>query len=184
MIAFCTPEQVIDLTEKVLLVERDFGDRTNRRHARLKYVLADSGIEWFQDEMQARLGWTLHSPRPYRFEHSADRFGWSAGPNGTHNVTVFIECGRAADFDGHPLLSALGEIASGHRGQFRLTPNQNLMVAGIPDADRPQIEQLVRKYRLDDGTRFSPVRQNALACVALPTCGQAIAESERYLPHK
>ncbi|MDY0165226.1 MAG: NADPH-dependent assimilatory sulfite reductase hemoprotein subunit [Thermoguttaceae bacterium] len=182
VIGFCEPGQVIDLAEKVLLVERDFGDRTNRRHARLKYILADRSVEWFQGELHARLGWTLRPPRDYQFEYGADPLGWTEGPNGTHNLTLFIECGRAADVDGYPLLSILCEIADRHRGQFRLTPNHNLVVSGVPGNDRPRIEQLVREYQLDDGTRASPVRHNALACVALPTCGQAAAESERYLP--
>ncbi len=182
LIGFCDSGQVIDVAEKVLAVERDFGDRTNRRHARLKYVLADRGIDWLQAELHARLGWTLQPPRPYRFEHTGDRLGWTAGPGGTHNLALFIPSGRAADADDCPLLSILCEMAGGHRGHFRLTPNQNLIVAGIPQADRPRIERLVREYQLDDGTRSSPVRHNALACVALPTCGQALAEAERLLP--
>ncbi len=182
VVGFCPPEQVVDLAEKALLIERDFGDRTNRRHARLKYVLADRGIEWFQDELHGRLGRPLQPPRPYRFEHRADSPGWTEGPGGTHHLTLFIGCGRVGDFEEYPLLSILCEIAGRHGGHFRLTPNQNLIVAGVPDVDRPRVEQLVCEYRLDDGTRSSPVRRAALACVALPTCGLALAESERYLP--
>lgn len=182
LIGFCEPQQVIDVAENVLTIERDFGDRTNRRHARLKYVLADRGLEWFQAELHARLGRPLQPARPYHFERTADRLGWTEGPDGTHNLVLFIPSGRAADFDGCPLLSILCEMAGGHGGHFRLTPNQNLVVAAVSDADRPRIERLVREYQLDDGTRSSPVRHNAMACVALPTCGQALAEAERFLP--
>ncbi len=182
VIGFCEPEHVIDLAEKVLTIERDFGDRTNRRQARLKYVLADRGIEWFQAELHARLDRTLQPARPYRFEHTADRLGWTEGPEGTHNLALFIPGGRAADADDCPLLSILCEMAGGHRGHFRLTPNQNLVAAGVPNADRPRIERLVREYQLDDGTQSSPVRHTAMACVALPTCGKALTEAERFLP--
>ncbi len=182
VIGFCSPEQVIDLAEKVLLIERDFGDRTNRRHARLKYVLADRGRAWFMDELHARLGWTLQPPHPFHFESNADRPGWTEGADESHNLTLFIASGRVGDFDGYPLLSILCEIAERHSGHFRLTPNQNLMVSGVTDTDRPRIERLVREYQLHDGTRTAPVRNEALACVALPTCSQAAAEAERYLP--
>jgi len=181
-IGFCRPAQLLDVAEKVLLVQRDFGDRTDRKHARLKYTIVDRGVDWFKAELQRRLGWELEPERPYHFEHHGDRYGWVEGTNGKWHLTLFIENGRIRDGDDYPLMTGLRSIAQQHEGDFRLTANQNLIIGNIASEHRPQIEQLVDRFRLSDGRRDSAARRNAMACVSLPTCDLAMAESERYLP--
>ena len=170
------------MAEKVLLVQRDFGDRGNRKHARLKYTIDDRSLGWFKEELQ-RLGWPLEPERPYRFEHRGDRFGWVQGTNGFWHLTLFIASGRIRDWEGYPLMSGLREIARQHGGELRLTPNQNLIIANVARGKAGgRSSELVAKHQLNDGRRQSALRRNALACVALPMCGLAMAESERYLP--
>ena len=182
VIGFCLPEQVLDVAEQVVAVQRDFGDRANRKHARLKYTIADRGLDWFQAEVERRLGWPLQPARPFQFDDRGDRYGWVEAGGGNWHLTLRIENGRIRDADDRPLRSGLRAIAEAHGGDFRLTPNQNLIVADVAAADRTRIEQIVAAYKLSDGGGQSGLRRNAMACVALPTCGLAMAESERYLP--
>jgi len=182
VLGFCRTDQVVDVAEKIVTVQRDYGDRTDRKHARLKYTIADRGLAWFRAEVESRLGYALGAVRRFEFTRTGDRYGWVDGPNGTSNFTLFIENGRVKDSPGYPLKTALREIARAHRGDFRLTPNQHLVIAGVAPADRPRIEELLRTHRLDTANRATGLRLNAMACVALPTCGLALAESERYLP--
>jgi sulfite reductase (NADPH) hemoprotein beta-component len=182
VIGFCRPEQLLEVAEHVVKVQRDHGDRTNRKHARLKYTIEDRGIAWFISELEQRLGYKLQPAHAFAFEHNGDRFGWLQGHDGRWNLTLHLDSGRVADRDDQRHLTGLREIARVHKGDFRLTPNQNLIVAGIPSDERPAIEALVRAHNLDGFQRASPLRRNALACVALPTCALAMAEAERYLP--
>ena len=182
VLGFCRPEQVLDVAEKILTTQRDFGDRSNRKHARLKYTILDRGVEWFKEELQRRLGWDLAEQRPYQFEHHGDRYGWVKGTNGKWHLTVFVENGRIRDWEDYPLMTGLRTIAQSHDGDIRLTANQNLIIGNVSEENRGRIEQLVQSYKLSDGERISALRRNAMACVALPTCGLAMAESERYLP--
>lgn len=178
VIGFCTPEQLLAVAEGVLTVQRDFGDRTNRKHARLKYTIDDRGIEWFVAELERRLGFALAPPAAYTFETSGDRYGWVEGTGDCHHLTLFVENGRLREKQ----LAGLRAIAELGRGDFRLTPNQNLIVCGVPSADRPRIEDIVRDCGLLSVDGPSALRRGAMACVAFPTCGLAMAESERYLP--
>ena len=178
VLGFCRPDQVVDVAEKIVTVQRDFGDRTDRKHARFKYTVADRGLAWIRAEVERRLGWELGSPRRFEFTGTGDRYGWTEGPNGDAHFTLFIENGRVKG----PTKTALREIAKVHKGDFRLTPNQHLMIASVATADRPRIGALLREHVLDGAHRASGRRLNAMACVALPTCGLALAESERYLP--
>jgi sulfite reductase (NADPH) hemoprotein beta-component len=178
VLGFCLPGQVADVAEKIVTVQRDFGDRTNRKHARFKYTVADRGLVWIRQEVERRLGWELGSARRFEFTDTGDRYGWTEGPNGDSHFTLFIENGRVKD----AAKAALREIAKVHRGDFRLTPNQHLMIASVSPAERPRIEALLREHVLDTAHRATGLRLNAMACVALPTCGLALAESERYLP--
>jgi sulfite reductase (NADPH) hemoprotein beta-component len=182
LIGFITPEQLLVVAENVVKVQRDFGDRTNRKHARLKYTIEDRGIAWFVAELEQRLGYSLQPARPFRFEHNGDLFGWKQGHDGRWHLTLRLESGRVADRPEAKLLTGLREIAKVHTGDFRLTPNQNLIIAGVAPEARARIDALVAEHGLDGFRRSSPLRLNALACVALPTCGLAMAEAERYLP--
>ena len=182
VIGFCTPDQVLAVTEQVVAVQRDFGDRSDRKHARLKYTIDDRGIDWFTGELASRLGYRLDAARPFHFETNGDRYGWTDGIDGKLHLTLFIENGRVRDTPDCELMTGLREIAKIHDGDFRLTANQNLIIANIDPAKRPQIESLLARHRLADGDGRSALRLNAMACVALPTCGLAMAESERYLP--
>jgi sulfite reductase (NADPH) hemoprotein beta-component len=178
VLGFCRPDQVVDVAERIVTVQRDFGDRTDRKHARFKYTVADRGLAWIRSEVERRLGWELGSPRRFEFTGTGDRYGWTEGADGRAHFTLFIENGRVKG----ATKAALREIAKVHRGDFRLTPNQHLMIAGVAPADRPRVDALLREHVLDGAHRASALRLNAMACVALPTCGLALAESERYLP--
>ncbi|MFD1774714.1 assimilatory sulfite reductase (NADPH) hemoprotein subunit [Paenibacillus rhizophilus] len=182
VIGFITPEQLIDVAEKTVTIQRDYGDRAIRKHARFKYTLDDRGLEWFIGELTERLGWALQEARPFHFDHNGDRYGWVKGSDGKWHFTLFIQNGRIKDEEGYPLMTGLREIAKVHNGDFRLTANQNLIIGGISSQKKKKIEGLIKEYGLTDGIQYSALRRNSMACVALPTCGLAMAESERYLP--
>jgi sulfite reductase (NADPH) hemoprotein beta-component len=182
VIGFVPADKVVEVAEKVVLVQRDFGDRTNRKHARMKYTIDDRGTDWFTGELESRLGYALEPAREVFFAHNGDQFGWSENADGTCNFTMYIQGGRVRDHEGLQLRTGLREIAKVLEGDFRLTPNQNLTLAGIPAGQRAEIEALVAKYDLNDPEKLSGLRLNSISCVALPTCGLALAEAERYLP--
>ncbi|MED1945150.1 MULTISPECIES: assimilatory sulfite reductase (NADPH) hemoprotein subunit [Brevibacillus] len=182
VIGFVTPEQVLDVAEKTVMIQRDYGDRAVRKHARFKYTIDDRGIEWFIHELEQRLGWELEQARPYHFEHNGDRYGWVKGSDDNWHFTLFIQNGRVKDEDNYLLKSGLREIAKVHTGDFRLTPNQNLLIGNVTSEKKPEIEQIIQAYGLTDGAAYSALRRNSMACVSLPTCGLAMAEAERYLP--
>ncbi len=182
VIGFCTPEQVVAAAEAVVKVQRDFGCRTDRKHARLKYTVEDHGAAWFTSKVNEYLGWDLQPVRDYHFTDNGDRYGWVTDANGNSHLTLFIEGGRVIDRPGYALRTGLKEVAKIHTGDFRLTANQNVIIANVTPAQRPIIEALVAKYELEDGSKRSALRLNALACVALPTCALSLAEAERYLP--
>ncbi len=192
VIGFIAPEQLDDLAIAVVTTQRDFGNRVVRKRARLKYTIDDRGIDWFKHEVERRAGFVLKPSRAFAFDHNGDRFGWAEGHDGLWHLTLRIPAGRIVDNDEVRHLSGLREIAKLHEGaaseqrtpeqHFRLTPNQNLVIAGTPDGQRERIDALVREYALDAHARASGLRLNALACVSLPTCGLAMAEAERYLP--
>jgi sulfite reductase (NADPH) hemoprotein beta-component len=182
VIGFISPEQIVDVAEKTIMIQRDYGDRAVRKHARFKYTIDDRGIEWFINELNERLGWKLEDARPYHFDHNGDRYGWVKGSNGKWHFTLFIQNGRVKDEGNYLLMSGLREIAKVHTGDFRLTPNQNLIIGDVTSQKKKKIEEMIKAYGLTDGNQYSALRRNSMACVALPTCGLAMAESERYLP--
>ena len=182
VIGFVPPGRLLDVAGHVIGVQRDHGNRSQRQHARLKYTIEHRGLAWFKDELESRLGFALEPARAYAFDHNGDRFGWVDGDDGRAHLTLRIPAGRIADTPGQPWLRGLRAIAGVHRGDFRLTCNQNLVIAGVPDAQRAEIDALVAQYALDGYRSQSALRRNALACVALPSCGLAMAEAERYLP--
>ncbi len=182
LVGFVTPEDLIAVAETVVILQRDHGNRRERQHARLKYTVDTLGVDWFREQIQAHSGKTLHAPRPYRFERNGDRYGWSQGEDGRWHLGLYIASGRLWDRDGLRLQTGVREIANILKGEFRMTCNQNLVIANVDAADRPAIDALVQEYGLDGYRRQSGIRRHHIACVALPTCGLAMAESERYTP--
>ena len=188
VIGFVTPDQVLDIASAVLAVQRDHGDRVERKHARFKYTIDDLGLESVVKQIQQRAGFTLEPARPFHFDHNGDRFGWVEGEDGRWHLTLSLPSGRIADRPGRPHLTGLREIArvldAGAPGQeLRLTCNQNLIIAGVAADGRERIDALVQAHALDNDNRApSALARTAMACVALPTCALAMAEAERYLP--
>jgi sulfite reductase (NADPH) hemoprotein beta-component len=182
VLGFCTPEQALDLAEKVVTIQRDYGDRTDRKFARFKYTIANRGLTWFRAELEKRLGYRLPAAHRFEFTHSGDRYGWKQLENGNFHYTLFIQSGRVKDTADYKMKTGIREIARVHKGELRLSANQNLVIANITPAERPRIEALLRDYKLDTANQASGLKLNSMSCVALPTCGLALAESERYLP--
>jgi len=182
VIGFVTPDQVIAIATAVVTAQRDFGNRAVRKRARLKYTIDDRGLDWFKAEVERRAGFSPVPARSFGFAHNGDRFGWVEGEDGRWHLTLRLLSGRIWDRDGVRHLSGLREIAKVHTGEFRLTPNQNLVIAGVSPEKRAVIDALAAVYGLDDYRNASPLRLKSLACVAFPTCGLAMAEAERYLP--
>ena len=181
IIGYVTKDQVVEACEKVMLVQRDHGDRTNRKHARLKYTVDDMTPQGFKAAVEDLLKYKLADQRPYEFKKNIDDFGWQTGVDGKKHFTCFIENGRVEDAPGKEFKTALREIAKIHKGDFALTANQHLTIRNVAQADFATIDGLLKKYKLDN-VDFSGLRLSSSACVAFPTCGLAMAESERYLP--
>ena len=182
VLGFIPPDKARAIAEAALVTQRDFGDRTNRKHARLKYTIEDRGIEWFKAEVEMRSGISFEPARPFLFTTIEDPHGWHKCADGTWFFGLHILSGRIKDVPGYPLKTALREIAEVHQGDFRLTPSQNLSISGITAEQKPAIEALLAKHGITEAKPVSRLRLNALSCVALPTCGLALAESERALP--
>ncbi|WP_311946347.1 assimilatory sulfite reductase (NADPH) hemoprotein subunit [Halomonas piscis] len=179
---FVPADQVVDACEAIAAIQRDHGCRTERTHARFKYTIADHGVEWFLERFAEYHGAPMAPVRDYVFTHNGDRFGWVEGDNGNQHLTLSIRSGRVQDTDALRLRTALREIARVHTGEFRVTCNQNLIIANVSPEKKAEIQTLVDHYGLDDGSRSTPLARNAMSCVAFPTCALAMAESERYLP--
>jgi sulfite reductase (NADPH) hemoprotein beta-component len=179
---FVPADQAADACVAITAIQRDHGCRTNRSHARFKYTMDDYGMEWFLEKFKEYHGQAMEEARPYEFDHNGDRFGWVEGENGNSHLTLHIDSGRIADWDGYPLRTGMQEIARVHTGEFRITCNQNLVIANVTPKQKDRIQALVDQYGLRDGTRATPLARNAMSCVAFPTCALAMAESERYLP--
>ena len=182
VIGFVPTDKVVELAEKVVTVQRDFGDRVERKHARMKYTIDDRGVEWFVGELESRLGYKLEPTRDFKFTHNGDDFGWHENADGTWNYVMYIPGGRVQDRPGANIRTGLRKIAELMDGEFRLTPNQNVALALIKPEQKAAIEELVEEYALNDPLRLSGLRLNSISCVALPTCALALAEAERYLP--
>jgi len=179
-IGSCATADAVKVAEAVVTVQRDWGDRKNRKHARLKYTIDDRGLAAFKAEVERRSRVALAPAKPVAFTSTGDRYGWVEGTGGRGHLTLFVENGRVGDRDGRRMLTALRRIAEAHDGEFRLTANQNVIIANVGKQNRKAIAALVAEHALAEP--LSGLRRNAMACVALPTCGLALAESERYLP--
>jgi len=181
IIGFCLPEKVLEVAEKVVLVQRDNGNRQNRKLSRLKYTIDNHGIAWFKSEVEKLLGYAFQEPKPYAFTRNGDRMGWTKGADSNWSLTLFVEGGRVADRGDFKLKSALREVAKKVDGQFILTGNQNLVIANVSADGKKKVAEILKKYGVLPG-EISGLRKNSIACVALNTCGLAFAEAERYLP--
>lgn len=190
LMGFCTPEQVLEVAEKVVTVQRDWGNRENRANARLKYTIETHGLAAFREETERRLGFKLGEPRPFAFTSTGDTIGWRATEAGKSakkggaqrwHLTLFIENGRIKDRPGLGLRMALRQIAERGGVDFVLTSNQNVIIANATAKTKAAIDKILAEHGI---TPFasSGLRRNSMACVALPTCGLALAESERFLP--
>ncbi len=173
-------EKILDVAAAVVTTQRDWGNRTDRKNAKTKYTLERVGVETFKAEVEKRAGLTFEPIRPYEFTTRGDRIGWVKGIDKKWHLTLFIENGRLLDYPGRPLKRGIAEIAKVHQGDFRLTANQNLIVAGVPEVQKAQIEAIAREHGLMEAV--TPQRENSMACVAFPTCPLAMAEAERFLP--
>lgn len=182
VIGFCTPGQLLEVAETIVKIQRDFGNRSDRKQARLKYTIDSRSLDWFQAELAQRLGWPLQPAQPYHLESNGDRFGWVEDSKGRWHLTLCLLSGRIKDTPEYSIMTGLREIAKIHKGDIRLTTNQNVTIANISKTNKPRIESLLKKYRIPLPGQFSEVWRHAMSCVALPTCGLAMAESERMLP--
>ena len=182
VIGFVTPDQVNEVCREIMLIQRDTGDRKNRKQARLKYTIDKfwGGAANFRTELERRLGYALGEARPFTFTSNTDEYGWKQDRRGNWHCTLWLENGRVIDEPGKPFRTGLRELAKIHRGVFRLTPNQHIIVSEVPPEDKERIDAHLGQYNMRLWDQ-SGLRLSASACVAFPTCGLAMAESERYI---
>jgi sulfite reductase (NADPH) hemoprotein beta-component len=183
VIGFCTPEQVLEVCYHIVGIQRDFGNRQDRKLSRFKYTIDKYGLDWFKKELNIRLGFDLAAVRPFELTTTGDRFGWGETDDGLWHLGLRLEYGRILDNETHRLKTALLEIARLNLCDFRMTGNQNLVLTNVKPEYKVVIEGFLTKhgYEVNAG-HLSGLRRNSIACVALNTCPQAMAEAERYLP--
>lgn len=182
VIGFCSPEQVVQVAEEIVKIQRDHGDRSDRRHARMKYTVEDKGPDWILEELNRRLGWSLEKARDFEFDSTTDRYGWTQDADGKWAYGLFVEGGRLRASGNNQGRLALRKIAEEVPCQFRLTANQNVIIARVDQANKERVEDILREFGVTLPDQLSGIRLNSIACTALPTCSLALAESERYLP--
>ena len=177
-LAYVRPEHVVEAARAVVAVQRDYGDRTDRRHARLKYLIADRGIDWFRDEVASRLTFALEPSRPLHWRTADDHLGWHEQEDGTHCYGLFVENGRISD----GLRSALREVVETLRPELRLTPQQNILITNLTDTERSVFTTILDRWGVERSESLPSAILHSMACPAYPTCGLAVAESERAMP--
>jgi len=179
VIGFFTPDQLVAVAKAVLTIHRDFGDRTDRKHARLKYVVAEKGVKFMQDEVNQRAAITLAPAKPYKFTTVQDLIGWHKATDGQWFLGLFVNMGRVKDAQ----KTALRQVAEKlPHLEFRLSANQNVILANVSEADRAAITQLLNAAAVKTENQATVLHAASMACPSLPTCGLGLAESERYLP--
>lgn len=174
-------DKTLAVAEAIVTTQRDWGNRTERKNAKTKYTLERVGVDTFKKEVEKRAGVSFEPIRPYEFTERGDKIGWLKGIDNRWHLTLFIENGRLIDLADKPLKTGVAEIARIHQGDFRLTANQNLIVAGVPESEKAAIEAIARAHGLMSDA-ITPQRENSMACVSFPTCPLAMAEAERFLP--
>lgn len=182
VIGFIPKDKTLEVCWQIAAVQRDLGNREDRKQARLKYTIDRLGLETFVAELESRLGFQIEKPRPVpAFETRSDPFGWVQDHEGKWYYTAFVESGRVADEDGYNIKSAMKEIAQENICAFRFTANQNVMLTYVAEKDKKTIDALLKKHGITVEA-MGPTKREAMACVALPTCPLALAEGQRYLP--
>lgn len=181
-LGFVTPEQVLPVVEAIVTVQRDYGNRVERKHARMKYLIHNWGIDRFRSEVEARLGYTLQpfAEMPPLENHL--HLGWNEQGDGNLFLGLSVENGRLGDFDAHRLKSGLRAVVERFRPGVRLTANHDILLTDVAPQDRAAIDALLREYGVESQAALSNIQLYSMACVALPTCGLAVAEGERALP--
>jgi sulfite reductase (NADPH) hemoprotein beta-component len=178
-----TEEKVLKAVYEIITVQRDFGNRSDRKLSRLKYTIDKLGIDQYRAEVEKRTGFSFEPAREFKFERRKDRYGWIQNHEGKWFYTVFVEHGRILNTTEYPLKSGLLKIAQTGKVNFRFTCNQNLILADIDEKDKAEIEAILKEHRISGHTDgASALRKNSVACVALNTCSLALAEAQRYLP--
>ena len=176
-------EKTLKAIYEILTVQRDYGNRSDRKLARLKYTVDRLGVEWFKEEVEKRAGFKLERARPYTFNRRSDYYGWEQNHEGLWYYTVFVENGRVLDDDKVALKSALLQVAKTGKANFRFTTNQNVIISDVDAKDKEIIDQILKQFKIIEHTEgVSAIRKNAMACVAFPTCPLALAEAQRYMP--
>ncbi|MCG5275117.1 assimilatory sulfite reductase (NADPH) hemoprotein subunit [Providencia rettgeri] len=178
---FIPLDKTLAIAEAIVTTQRDWGNRTDRKNAKTKYTLERVGVDTFKAEVERRSGVDFEPIRPYQFTERGDKIGWLKGVDNRWHLTLFIENGRLIDLADKPLKTGVAEIARIHQGDFRLTANQNLIVAGVPESEKEAIEAIAKAHGLMSDA-ITPQRENSMACVSFPTCPLAMAEAERFLP--
>ncbi len=181
-LCYITPEEAVEVAEAIVTVQRDYGDRQNRKHARMKYVVAERGIPWFRAEVESRLGRRLQDPRPVAWSEVEDHLGWHQQGDGRWFVGVYVENGRIKDAGELRLRKGLRAVIDEFRPGVRLTAQQNILLVDIPEEQRAAVDARLAEYGVGSDPRKLGLRRLAMACTALPTCGQALAEAERVSP--
>jgi sulfite reductase (NADPH) hemoprotein beta-component len=176
-------EKIYKAIYEVVTVQRDHGDRVDRKQARLKYTVDKMGVEKFKEEVEKRMGFKFEEPKPYVFTEREDYYGWQQDFKGNWFYTVFAENGRVMDIEQVSLKTALQKIAETGKVNFRCTVNQKVIVSDVKPEDKKEIDDILQEFKIIEHTdNASMLRKNAMACVALPTCPLALAESQRYFP--
>ncbi|HTA95871.1 MAG TPA: NADPH-dependent assimilatory sulfite reductase hemoprotein subunit, partial [Verrucomicrobiae bacterium] len=179
VIGFFTPDKLVDVAKAVLTIHRDFGDRTDRKHARLKYVVAERGVKFMQDEVNRRAGITLAPAKPFKFTTTADLLGWHKATDGKWFLGMFVETGRVKNAQ----KIALRDVAEKFPNiEFRLSANQNVILANANHDEKVAITALLATHGVKTENQARVLHVAAMACPSLPTCGLGLAESERMLP--
>ena len=182
VVGYIPKDKIVEVSEAVLVFQRDHGNRSERKNARLKYTIDRLGLDYFRSELKRTHNIETEAAKPFEFTTLGDKFGWSQSADGQWHYTVFVEGGKLVDRAGYPAKTAIHEVAKIHTGSFILTGNQNVVIAQVSEKQKPKIENILKKHNVVDGKSLSQLRQNSIACAALPLCGLALAEAERYLP--
>ncbi len=182
VVGYLPKDQIVKVSEAVLVFQRDHGNRSERKNARLKYTVDRLGLDFFKAELKRTHGVILEPNREYQFDSMGDKYGWIQSADGLWHYTLFVEGGKLVDKNGYLAKTAIREIAQIHKGTFILTGNQNVVIAQVSATQKPLIEKILKKFKIIKASAISLLRQNSIACAALPYCGLAFAEAERYLP--